>query len=106
MFLTYLARKYGVAKRAKKRAVFYPVTHSNWQLLCGPPELVKAELTVETRTIHLWRSVLIRKMGTSPPPGSYLEALCRAHDLPLKDPIGDEGQSRELPASTAGLYRA
>ena len=63
MFLTYLARKYGVAKRAKKRSVFYPVTHHNWKLLCGPPEFVKAELTEETRTVHLWRSVLIRIMG-------------------------------------------
>ena len=64
MFLTYLARKYGVAKRAKKRSVFYPVSHHNWKLLCGPPELVKAELTEETRTVHLWRSVLIPENGT------------------------------------------
>jgi hypothetical protein len=106
MFLTYLARKYGVAKRAKKRSVFYPVTHHHWKLLCGPPEFVKAELTKETRTVHLWRSVLTRVMGPSPPSGSYLEALCRAHDLPLTDLVGDEARSRELPASTGDLYRA
>jgi hypothetical protein len=106
MFLTYLARKYGVAKRAKKRSVFYPVTHHNWKLLCGPPELVKAELTSETRTVHLWRSVLIRKMGASPPPGSYLEALCHAHGLMGADPIGDEGRNREHPESTGDLQRA
>jgi hypothetical protein len=106
MFLTYLARKYGVAKQAKKRSVFYPVTHHNWKLLCGPPELVKAELTAETRTVHLWRSVLARKTGATPPPGSYLEAACRAHDLKLMDPIVDEGPTREVPASAAVLNRA
>ena len=102
MFLTYLAKKYGVAQRAKDRSVFYPVTHHQWKLLCGPPEFVNAQLTKETRTVHLWRSVLIRTMGASPPSGSYLEALCRAHGLLLTDPVSDEGRSRELPASTAG----
>lgn len=106
MFLTYLARKYGVVRQAKERSVFYPITHHHWKLLCGPPELVKAELTAETRTVHLWRSVLIRIMGASPPPGSYLEALCHAHGLTVTDPIGEEGRNREVPASTAGLSRA
>ncbi len=106
MFLTYLARKYRVAKRAKQRSVFYPVTHHNWKLLCGPPELVKAELTAETRTVHLWRSVLTRKTGASPPRGSYLEALCHAHGLAVTDPIGDGDRNREHPASAAGLSPA
>jgi hypothetical protein len=106
MFLTYLARKYGVAKCAKKRSVFYPVTHRDWKLLCGPPEVVKAELTGETRTVHLWRSVLSRKVGDAPPPGSYLEAICRDHGLALTDPTSGEDPTRELPASTAGLSRA
>ena len=104
MFLTYLARKYGVAQRAKERSVFYPVTHHHWKLLCGPPEFVKAELTKETRTVHLWRSVLIRVMGSSPPRGSYLEALCRDHGLTLTDPIGEEASRRESPASAAGFH--
>ena len=65
-----------------------PIT--NWKLLCGPPEFVKAELTKETRTVHLWRSILIRKTGAAPPPGSYLEALCHAHALTAADPIGDQ----------------
>src|SRR5262249_53699055 len=105
MFLTYLAKKYGVARQAKKRSVFYPVTHHNWRLLCGPSKLVEAELTPETRTVHLWRSVLIRTMGPSPPRGSYLEALCRAHGLALADPGEVEERRREIPAS-AGLSRA
>ena len=106
MFLTYLAKKYGVARQAKKRSVFYPVIHHNWKLLCGPPRFVEAELSRETRTVHLWRSVLVRVMGPSPPPGSYLEALCRAHGLALTDPGGVEETTREIPASADGLYRA
>jgi hypothetical protein len=106
MFLTYLAKKYGVAKRAKERSVFYPVSHHHWKLLCGSPELVKATLTKETRTVHLWRSVLSRKVGDTPPSGSYLESICRDHSLTLTDPVSGAGSSRELPASTAGLHRA
>ena len=106
MFLTYLARKYGVAQRAKERSVFYPVTHHHWKLLCAPPEFVKAKLTKETRTVHLWRSVLIRVMGPSPPPGSYLEALCYAHGLMAVDPSGHAGLNRERPGSTGDLQRA
>ncbi len=106
MFLTYLARKYGVERLAKERSVFYPVSHSNWKLLCGPPEFVKSKLTKETRTVHLWRSILIRKTGAAPPPGSYLEALCHAHALTAADPIGDQDRDRQHPASTGDLSRA
>jgi len=84
MFLTYLAQKYRVAQRAKERFIFYPVRHRDAKLLCAPPELVNAELTEETRTVHLWRSVLDREARASPPGGSYLEALCRRHDLTPK----------------------
>ena len=106
MLLTYLARKYGVAKRAQKRSVFYPVTHHNWKLLCGPPELVRAELTKETRTVHLWRSVLSRKIGDAPPPGSYLEAICREHGLSLAAPSEGESRIDEAPALSGARHRA
>jgi hypothetical protein len=106
MLLTYLAKKYGVAGRAKERSVFYPITHRNWKLLCAPPEFVKAEITAETRTVHLWRSVLIRGAGASPPPGSYLEAVCRDHDLRLTAPSEDKGRRGEAPALSGDRYRA
>jgi hypothetical protein len=106
MLLTYLARKYGVAKRAQKQSVFYPVTHHNWKLLCGPPELVRAELTKETRTVHLWRSVLSRKIGDAPPPGSYLEAISREHGLSLAAPSEGESGIHEAPALSGARHRA
>src|SRR5271166_1311592 len=81
MFLTYLAKKYRVAKQAKERSVFYPVRHQQAKLLFGPPEPVESLLTNETRTVHLWHSVLVREARVSPPPGSYLEAACRRHGL-------------------------
>jgi hypothetical protein len=101
MVLTYLARKYGVAKSAKKPSIFYPVSHQDWKLLCGPPELVKATLTKETRTVHLWRSVLIRLMGPSPPRGSYLEALCHALGLTVAASTEDDGRIDEAPLLTS-----
>jgi hypothetical protein len=96
MFLTYLAKKHGIAQKAKERSVFYPVRHRDANLFCGPPEFVNAKLTEETRTVHLWRSILNREARVSPPRGSYLEAVCRRHgaDVPI-GPIADEGRSSE-----------
>jgi hypothetical protein len=96
MFLTYLAKKYGVARRAMERFVFYPVRHRHVELLYAPPEFVKAELTKETRTVHLWRSVLNREAKASPPRGSYLEAICRRHDLSPVSKLATRAGVREL----------
>ncbi|HTR12056.1 MAG TPA: hypothetical protein VMI72_02080 [Roseiarcus sp.] len=79
-YLTYLAKKHRVSERAQKRSVFYPIRHRQAKLACGPPELVEKQLTHETRAIHLWCSVL-GEAKVSPPPGSYLEAVCRRHGL-------------------------
>ena len=102
MLLTYLAKKYRVARQAKERSVFYPIAHRDWKLLCAPPETVKARLTKETRTVHLWRSVLIRGAGASPPPGSYLEAACREHGLEPTAATGDDRRLDEAPALSGG----
>lgn len=99
IFLTYLAKKYGVAERAKERSVFYPLRHRHAQLLCGAPEFVKAELTKETRTVHLWRSVLNRDARVSPPRGSFLETLCRRHDLTLTSQSATRAEVPELSKS-------
>jgi hypothetical protein len=106
MLLTYLAKKYGVARAAKERSVFYPVTHRDWKLLCAPPELVKAKLSAETRTVHLWRSVLIRGAGPLPPPGSYLEAACREHGLEATSRGEHEVRREEAPALSGARHRA
>jgi hypothetical protein len=76
--LTHLAKKYSVSKKAKNRSVFYPIRHCETFLLYGPPESVNRLLTAETRTVHLWRSVLSEEAKVSPPCGSYLEAACRS----------------------------
>jgi hypothetical protein len=105
-FLTYLAKKYGIARRAKERSVFYPIRHRHAKLICASPEFVEAELTKETRTVHLWFSVLNREARASPPRGSYLETVCRRHDLTLQFPTDDEGRSHELASSNGGRNRA
>jgi hypothetical protein len=101
MVLTYLAKKYGVATQAKERSVFYPVAHRHGKLLFGPPEHVKTMLTKETRAVHLWRSVLIRHAPISPPRGSYLEAVCRHHDLTLTTPAAADGRVAKLQRQAA-----
>jgi hypothetical protein len=78
--LTYLATKYGVADKAKARSVFYPAMHFQAELFLGPPEAVESLLTAETRTVHLWQSVLRRKTRVAPP-GSYLESALRRHGI-------------------------
>jgi hypothetical protein len=78
--LTHLARKYAVAGRAKAPSVFYPVMHYQVDLLLRPPEMVESLLTAETRTVHLWQSVLRRKTSVAPP-GSYLESALRRHGI-------------------------
>ena len=84
MILTYLAKKYGVARQAKARSVFYPVRHREAKLFCGPPGPVESLLTKETRTVHLWHSVLNREARVAPPPGSYLEAACLRYGLEVE----------------------
>ena len=80
-YLTYLAKKHRVSERAQERSVFYPIRHRQAKLICGPPDLAERQLTPETRAIHLWHSVLSAEARVSPPPGSYLQAVCRRHGL-------------------------
>jgi hypothetical protein len=78
--LTHLAKKYGIANLAKRRSVFYPVMHFEVELFLGPPESVERLLTAETRTVHLWQTVMRRK-NRVPPPGSYLDLALRRHGI-------------------------
>ncbi|MBV9287068.1 MAG: hypothetical protein JO288_04470 [Hyphomicrobiales bacterium] len=78
--LTYLAKKHRVAKRAQKRSVFYPILHCEAKMAYGPPEPIESRLTGETRTVHLWSSVLSREARIAPP-GSWLDLVCRRHGL-------------------------
>ena len=81
MILTHLAKKYRVSKQAKARSVFHPVRHEHAKILLGPPKPVEDQLTNDTRAVHLWNSVLGRIATGSPPPGSYLEAVCLRHGV-------------------------
>jgi hypothetical protein len=77
--ITYLAQKYGAAKGAQERTVFYPVRYHDAKALLGPSAGVKRMLTLRTRAVHLWHSTFSEAARTSPPPGSYLEEVCRQH---------------------------
>jgi hypothetical protein len=92
-YLTYLAKKHRVAHMAQKRPVFYPIRHREAQLICGSPEAVETRLSPETRAIHLWNSVLSPEARAAPPPGSFLESVCRRHGL-----VGDPVRQATAPA--------
>ena len=92
--LTWLVKKHRVANRAQRRPVFYPILHSEAKMVCGPPERVERQLTGETRTVHLWSSVLSREARTVPP-GSWLDLACRRHGLA---PASDDDETAGDPA--------
>ena len=77
--LTYLARNTG-SPEGPKRARLDPAMHFQVELFLRPPEWVESLLTAETRTVHLWQSVLRRKTSVVPP-GSYLESALRRHGI-------------------------
>jgi len=79
--ITHLAEKYGVAKLAQEREVFYPIRYEEAHVFSGPAETVERMLTPQTRAVHLWHSKLDAAVKNSPPPGSFLEAACRRHGI-------------------------
>ena len=98
--LTYMAKKHRVAHRAQTRPVFYPILHPDAKLVCGSPEGVESRLTPETRTVHLWSSVLSRVAKGPPPPGSWLGLVCRRHGIHPREaaePSGGERPPRPQP---------
>lgn len=56
--------------------VFYPITWSDARLVYGDAEIVKAKITEETRTVHLWHSRLRDLIASPPPAGSWIAEQC------------------------------
>ena len=84
--VTYLARKYDVAKMAKPRSIFYPVRYQDARLLYGPAEVIEGMITPETKAVHMWHSKLFDLHDKPPPPGSYMDVVCRKHDIKTSGP--------------------
>jgi hypothetical protein len=79
--LDYLAKKYKVADLGQRPAVFYPVKWQEVRSLYGPADKIVKILSPETRTIHLYNSQLAELKKMPPPPGSYIDVICRKHGI-------------------------
>ena len=75
--ITWLAQRTGAAALAQPIPVFYPLPYDKGPLLFGPPAAVDTLITPETRAIHMWHSSLRGLSDRPPPPGSYIDTLCR-----------------------------
>ena len=62
---------------AQPRDVFYPVRYDDAKAIYGPADRVEAMLTPQTRAIHMWHSQLQRLVDAPPPPGSYVDVMCK-----------------------------
>jgi len=79
--LTYVAKKYGMAKQAQKRPVFYPVRWQDARLLFAPADLIESMIKPETRAVHMHNAQLGSLKKTFPPEGSYIDLACRRHEI-------------------------
>lgn len=85
--LTYFAKKHRVADVAQKPAVFYPIRWKDARSVYGPPEVVESMLSPETRAVHLWHSRLSGMSDRVPPKGSYMDQICRRHDIDMEQAV-------------------
>ena len=79
--VTYVANKYRVAEQAQKPEVFYPVRWKDAQALFGSANVIEKMITPETVAVHMWYSRLVNFIDKPPPPGSYIDVLCRKHSI-------------------------
>ncbi|MGX7953612.1 hypothetical protein ACWPM1_13750 [Tsuneonella sp. HG249] len=82
--ITYLARKHGKQHLAQAREVFYPVPYGRAEDLFAEARIVEGMLTPATRAVHMWHSRLTAWHDRAPPPGSYMDRVCRTYGI---DPI-------------------
>ena len=75
--VTYVAKKQGVSAHAQPPSVFYPVRWKDATTLYGPAEHIQAQITNDTRAVHMWNSRLTSLFDKPPPEGSYIAEACR-----------------------------
>lgn len=75
--ITHLVKKYDLQSQALPKDVFYPLPYDGAKDLYADAEIVRSQITPETRAIHMWNSGLRGLTDRPPPPGSYLDEVCR-----------------------------
>lgn len=83
---TAFIRRRGLAGYALPLEVFYPIIWNDYELYFGPPAAVEARLSDAVISVHLWGSSHTRdRCNEPPPPGSWLERMCKSYDVASDD---------------------
>jgi hypothetical protein len=81
LMVSYLAKKHKVVDQAQKPSVFYPVSWKVARSLYGPAHVIEELIAPETHAVHLYNSRLVGLSDRPPPPGSYIDVICRQHGI-------------------------
>ena len=83
--VTHCVKTNGLEAHARAPEVFYPVTWADAKMIYGPAAAVEALVTPQTLAVHMWHSRLEQLVNAPPPPGSYVEAMCRRFGVATDD---------------------
>lgn len=75
--VTHVVKRNRLQRHAQPPDVFYPVRWKDARTVYEPAEVVEAMVTDRTRAVHLWHSRLQGLRDNPPPPGSYIDVMCR-----------------------------
>ena len=75
--VTHVVKTCGLESFAKSPDVFYPVRWKDARALYEPAEVVEAMLSERTHAVHMWHSRLQGLRDAPPPPGSFIDRMCR-----------------------------
>jgi hypothetical protein len=75
--VTHVVKTCGLGSSAQPPDVFYPVRWKDARVLYEPAEVVEAMLSERTHAVHMWHSRLHGLRDAPPPPGSFIDRMCR-----------------------------
>jgi hypothetical protein len=79
--VTHYVKSEGLVSRAQPVDVFYPIHHSEVELLLKPDVRVEDRLTSSTRAVHLWKSTLQPLLQQPLHKASFLGRMCEHFDV-------------------------
>ena len=85
--LTYCVKKHKLEQYVVRPEVFYPVEWKNAKMIYGPAAEVEALIKDDTRAVHMWHSRLHELVHAPPPPGSYVDVMCKRFGVATDDAV-------------------
>ncbi|MGB5076830.1 MAG: hypothetical protein WBO17_05060 [Sphingorhabdus sp.] len=79
--VTHAVKRNRISEKAQPADVFYPVRWKDARALYESAEVVEAMLTDRTHAVHMWHSRLEGLKDRPPPPGSFIDKMCRLHNV-------------------------